>query len=446
MVEIKIWACCKDTGGTKGVVQVLRKLEQAGRFKIRIFANGVAPRFLEEAGVTEYEVCDDPTSVLASTSERPSFLLTSLDSPGSIGAKMVRALRAEDYKGTIIALSDYPVSSALTNDWTDIRPNYITSGGLANTAVIKKLWPEFEHGQRIVETGYPAFDRLTHLNVPEIRARIRKELGIAEDRFLITLLTEKFGAAEVLEQFTKVFKELGSKALVAIRPHPGIKADPEENERFLKEKKLLSGQTVETVDKFTTEEVMAASDAVVATYSTALGEASAMGIPSVNFVIPMIEKIYMERTSGVAPVFPWVSEGVCSEARTTEELKDLLKSIITGETRSRSVEAQRHLLLDGSSATRVSKFIDHIAACRVGVIDDNYVHEKGLVKVGEAKAEWDGHPHCWTGESPLAVERQSKDYTQLYLQGKAADAGAQYIVIKEDTVRCEMTATFYRKP
>ena len=359
---LQVWGCSQDNGGTRGLIPVLAQLEKIGGFSLRILANGVAPRFFQAAGVENVEVCDDPTSILAEGS-RPDILVTSLDSKGSIGEKMVRALRAENYKGAIVALSDYPVSSAPTGGWEDIRPDWVTSGSPANSAVIRKSWPDFPT-DHIFETGFPAFDRFVGVDIGPIRAEVRQSLRLRDNQYLVAFLANVYGATAALEVFARVFLALESETRVAIRAHPSMESlAPEEYRSFRTVAETLHGRIVETMGVFQTDQVVSASDLVVASYSTALGESAAQGVAGVNLAVPVMEKEYLEATQGVAPIFPWVAEGVCAEARNEEDLYKLLLEGQTGELKKRYAAAQTAgLRLDGHSARRVAEFILGISA------------------------------------------------------------------------------------
>lgn len=351
-----VWMLCKDAGGTKGVSAVYPHLIKMG-FTVRVIANGVAPRFLGDIEHRWDEVGEHQATGIMAQSERPDIVITAMDAPGGAGFKVVSALQREGFSGKIVALMDYPVSSALRGEWISTRPDFITAGDKVDAEVIARAWPDFDR-TRIIVTGYSAFDRFVGENVLAKRREIRRMLGLERGVILISILTDIGTTVLMVEDFMGSLSGLDVNVKVAIRSHPAMRdVAPDEYRELMGAIAPFSDRIVETMH-LPTDDVVAASNLMVAAYSTAIGESGARKIPNINFAFPYMAEWYDKATGGIAPIFPWTAQGVCAEAHNREELATLLGEAISGNLRRRLLPQQKkHLRLDGRNAQRVAEFI-----------------------------------------------------------------------------------------
>ncbi|MFA6082395.1 MAG: hypothetical protein WC773_03220 [Patescibacteria group bacterium] len=347
MSKRNILMICADTGGAEGIIPVYRQLAQDQRNTVRVVADGPATKLLIE-GATSYlclgpECCDK-------LGWMPDLVVTSLDSSGNIGFALVQHLRQNGYTGPVVALSDYPVSGALTNDeWPNARPDYITAGDEVGKQIILRAWPDF-NPDRAVVTGYPAFDRLAGFEMDAVRCWVRQELGISPEWCLVSAFSSIEQTGEMMRNVVRVIMTCTFPVRAALRPHPRLaERAPEEFAAYQAAFASLGDMAVDTSD-FTTDEVIAASDVVIAPYSTVLGRAAAMGVSAVNYALPHTDKMY-EKDATIAPRFPWVEAGYVAEARTLADLRDMLNA---------PPRVGRGPAFDDNSALRAATFIDSL--------------------------------------------------------------------------------------
>ena len=127
--------------------------------------------------------------------------------------------------------------------------------------MIVKKFPQLE--QTIEVTGQPAFDRFTQENTEQLAHEVKKKLGLQPTDRLVSFMST-MDEPEKIEKMAEALKGIANNFYFAFRRHP------RDNVSYETYKKILTNAGIRTLDtdEFSTNDIGAASDVVLTTWST----------------------------------------------------------------------------------------------------------------------------------------------------------------------------------
>jgi UDP-N-acetylglucosamine:LPS N-acetylglucosamine transferase len=191
---------------------------------------------------------------------------------------------------------------------------------------VMNLPPGF-HQDNVIVTGQPAFDKIANENKEETRSRVRKKLGISDNKKLIAYIgaiggvsTKSLGV--LVDGLVKSGFENYS---LAINKHP---RDPVPMEGYLEFAERVGEKIIDTQGT-STDEMVLSSDLVVNTLSTVGMEAVYRGVPVVYIWIEDILK--QSELEGSALLPPVVGANAAAAIYNESQASNVLKRILTNE-------------------------------------------------------------------------------------------------------------------
>jgi len=261
-----------------------------------------------------------------------------------------------------------PAAGYATGDDVKVAP--LSSWGKMLTNVVRRLDLVFyqsrellERVASLLETDEAALESAGHMVLPrgippapaldraEVRTRVRRELGIAEDRVLV-LSVGRFvrdkGIYELLDALSAAGKNNPRIASVLVGGKPGFDEERAIELKLASEPELA--RSIRLLPAVTPEriwELLCAADLFAFPshregMPNSLLEAMAMGVPSVAFAIPPVLEIAAGK--GAPVIVPLLDSGTFAEA--------LLRLASSAEERRRTSEAGRAIVLERFSVSK----------------------------------------------------------------------------------------------
>ncbi len=343
---------CKDTGGTAGIVPVVKAIRSHGA-QVELFANGKAVEIL--AGSGEVFVQAQSVETLLAM-DYPKTLVTSMCSQGGVGRDLILYLRKSTQ---VVALQDY-WAGYLYDAWRapDYRPDYIIVNDGIGARLVEEAWPGFP-SENIRATGFPALDKYAGYDVAAEASKVRLQLGIPPQGRIVLYGGQWQGSGSVLAEIVRALNELGDNSVYLIpRAHPAMGNNaPDELPIWQEAIKCFSGGILVDGSGFSTQQLLAASDVILSMYSTILVESATIRKQTISVLYPDAGlSLFRASTGNSMDVPPVVSLGCSTMAAGYEELCSQLKLALKGDLGLTAAQVA-NFRLDGQNAERSARFI-----------------------------------------------------------------------------------------
>lgn len=128
--------------------------------------------------------------------------------------------------------------------------------------LILKKFPQFEN--MIEVTGQPAFDRFTKEDTEQLSHEIKQRLGLQPTDKLVSFMSAMDDEPEKIKKMAESLKESGANFYFVFRRHPRDSVSYETYKGIL----IKEGVRVIDTDQFSTNDIGAASDVILTTWST----------------------------------------------------------------------------------------------------------------------------------------------------------------------------------
>ena len=351
-----ILSVCGDTGGTNGLLPVVRALREKGREVALVTTGDPAIQVLEAEGESFQDIRD--VDELRVRYPVPSLLLLSMCSGWGVFPKIIPAFAGVCSR---VILQDDIWGGNIWTVWRDAqhRPDYVCVNDLfAQEHIVTRAWPGFPV-QNIKITGFPALDKYAAYDCVQIERKVRSALLLSEDWPIVLFAGTLKGTTQALQEVVSVLNQAQATYFVP-RQHPRmVREAPEELEPW---RAALSnfrgpGAMLEETSSILTSSLIAAASIVLATASSVHLEATVLRKATIAILYPSIGMPeFLEATRGELNEYPLAALGCCAKAQDRDELRDLL---IRGLRGSLALEEnqRKNFLLDGRNAERVAEAI-----------------------------------------------------------------------------------------
>ena len=357
--QLTIWAVCKDSGGTAGILPVVDALMMASH-TVRLFADGKAIDLLPRLG-RDFFACTSVDDVLSRyPNERPNLFLTSMCSGGGVGRDLVPHLRGVC---PIVALQD-TYGARLLTDWSEFRfrPDFICVNDEVGAHIVHEAWPDMP-ANRIKITGYPALDRYSGYNAADVAIKTRQTLQLESGKAIVVYFGQVARTGEVLQEVVVALNELRQDLYFIPRQHGRMVTDAPEQMSYWQAAlaDFKGGTLIKDTSAVETASLLASADVVLAMYSTVLTEAAVLRKQSIAVLYPDVGmQQFLTETGGVMTEFPLVRLGCTVKVSLRQELTDALIAAL-GRGLGLEANQSRYFLADGKNAQRVVESLIYAA-------------------------------------------------------------------------------------
>lgn len=344
-----ILAVCKDVGGANALLPVMDILESMYQIRWIAQENGRGKDVLGSLG-HNFEFYSPSNQI---SKDNVVAVVSSMCS--TAGQDLVKIFKGHC---PIITIQDQ-WGAYLTDTWNEHRPDYILVNDDIDKEIVLKFWHQYGSNQ-VVITGYPALDKYAYFDVLLARVKVKDYLSLVLGKPVILFAGQWWNSGHALTELVSVINDLGEDVYLVARPHPGMRDNVPE-EVPLWEKALAdfnSGTVVDSSSYKNMSDLIAASDIVISMYSTTLMEAAILRLPNIAVLYPnhgMRE--YAEATK--LDEFPMVSLGCTAKAENRQELRDSVRTGLTGDLNLHSAQ-EKTFQLDGKNSLRAAKFISSL--------------------------------------------------------------------------------------
>lgn len=374
--EIMVGA--RDIGPARCLAPVIEELHRRG-YPISLLADQPAEKFLIDrlSGIKELKL-DSPLGAI--TERKPGLVLSGISATGSPGIEYYLAKTAEGYgekkteKVPVVWVEDFwGVATRKKQLKHDVLPTIVCAfdefSKKLNLTHLEEAKIKGLASEQFIVTGPPAFDELAQeKNRDEIKKRVRGSLDIREDELMITYMSDiPPRDLENLKIFIDNFNRLDTgdkKIKLTARIHPHVFAN-EDLAQYKKEyEKLLNtfnkGEVINTMEKFSTDEVAIATDMVVSQYSTEGIKAVYRKKPTLFMLLPDLGAKNLKEVVGMETL-PVIDSGASIGVFKEEDMKSGLEKMLDPASQKAMQEAQReHHNLDGQNTKRVIEVIEKL--------------------------------------------------------------------------------------
>lgn len=351
-----VWAVCKDPGGTKGILSVVKEIRSEG-IGVLLITNGKATELLANQGI-QFISYGSAEAVIAEN-QPPKVLITSMCSKGGVGRDLVPLLKSMCIK--TFALQDF-WGGTLWGEWADskYRPDFVCVNDRVGQEIVCKAWPEFPI-TRVEITGYPALDSYANYDCEAAKREICEILGLSEDKPIILFGGQGEYTGHALGEIVEVLNYLHGDVYFLPRPHPRTKDDFKSEMKLWQEalSKLRGGTlVVDFFNQVNPQSLVGAATAVISMYSTILVEAAVLRKQNISVLYPhegMAQ--FLSAVRGLRE-FPLVELGCSVKVENRHELtKAMYKAMIVSLTQGLKNNQEKHFKLDGKNAHRVMELV-----------------------------------------------------------------------------------------
>lgn len=338
----------RDPGGMNSLLPVLDQMRDT-QGRIAALVDGRAEEALQE----RFALTDlTPTRSIFEASDvikSPKVILAGVSTSSGIE----RYVAATFPEIPIVLVEDYYRASfeylRAAQEGRVAAPTQLCVMDAAAGDLIAKEFPEY--ADRIVVTGQPAFDRFASEPTAEIAKRTRGSLGIPDDLPLISFMSALQDAEEI-PLLARALKNIDRSVAVAVRKHP------RDNRSWEDYGRMIGSEGIRAVDtrSFTTDEISAASDIVMTSWSTEGIHALYRRKPSIHYIDRSLPNIPPNVKIPVPPVRLGASLG----ATTAEELPALIMGSLDPDSDLRKTlqhNMERWYAADGKNAERVASIV-----------------------------------------------------------------------------------------
>jgi len=336
--------CGEERGGTDALLPVVRELITRNIGVTALMAGIGLRKFMDEGH--QHGLHAQRTTTWPEASRNPDALLFSASNDG----RLEEYLRSEFSDEDSFMLEDHYESSRFAIDLIHKSGHELPTICVIDSEaerLIRRRFPGL--AVPVVETGSPAFDPLFSEDRLAVQARIKTELGIPDEK-LITVVLPGLEHTMLAREVASALREVKGNYTYAIRRHPRDSA----SQATIDE--IFAG--IDSVDTHTpgysTEDIGAASDLVIAQRSTYSLKAAARQIPNIS----------MARFVPDGFTLPLVDSGASIPAEPSD-LPKLIPEILARESLYTALMANMEpYRVDGKSALRVTDLVYRAIAAR----------------------------------------------------------------------------------
>lgn len=368
----------RDMGCARLLAPVIEELLHRG-YPISFLADQPAEDFLKSRFEQAKELSiGSPLGAIAVRD--PGLILSGISATGGPGTEFYLAKTAEGYgENNVKQIPSVWVEDlwgvATRQGQIDypVKPDFICAfdehSKALDIAHLKEAGISKLSSDQLIVTGSPAFDDIVkEQNHAETQKKLRKELKINKEEIFITYMCgtppEDIENLKILINNLNQINLGGKKIALAVRIHPGIFMDGPLARYKEDYKNILdsfnNGRIIETMGKFSTDEVAISTDVVISIFSTEGIKAVYRGKPSLFMLLSGLGADKLEKLAGMKTL-PVIESGASLGVFQEEDLKRRLEKLLDPEYQRIMQAAQRaHHYLDGNNARRVVEVIERI--------------------------------------------------------------------------------------
>lgn len=253
----------RDPGSGNALTPVLKELASDRGLQIDVVTDGRAQEIIQDNFQTKDVTPQGKIGALAADSVVGTPDVTLMDRSSEIGIETyvtatfpeVPKILVEDYYTNTIKFLSELIERKLP------LPEKICVMDEGAKELIVKKFPELES---IIEvTGQPAFDRFTREDTEQLANEVKEKLGLKPTDKLVSFMST-MDEPEKIRQMAESLKAIAGDFYFAFRRHP------RDNVGYETYKKILTDADIQVVDTdaFSTNDIGAASDVVLTTWST----------------------------------------------------------------------------------------------------------------------------------------------------------------------------------
>jgi hypothetical protein len=374
--EIMVGA--RDMGTARILVPVIEELLNRG-YPISLLTDQPAEQFLKDKFATDNMEELQINSPLGAVAERePGLILSGISATGGSGIEFYLTTTAEEYGGKTtkrvpsIWIEDFwGVATRKGQMDYKIEPDLICAFDEYSKSLdiehLKEAGLTKPSPDQFVATGSPVFDDIAkEQNRDEIQNKLRKELNILDgEKFIAYVGGAPPKDLENLKILIENLNELNlgdKKIALAVRIHPSVFRDTPLAQYKKDYENLLSsfnnGKVVETMGKFSTDQVATAADMVITSYSTEGVKAVYRGKPSLFMLLPGLGADGLKDSVDLKTL-PVIESGASIGVFKEEDMKQGLENLLDADYQKTMQRAQQtHHNLDGNNTKRVADLVE----------------------------------------------------------------------------------------
>lgn len=217
--------------------------------------------------------------------------------------------------------------------------------------IIVEKFPNLE--ERIEITGQPSFDKFAEEDTEKISLEIRKKLGLEPTDKIISYMSTT-DEPEKIAQLAEALKKINNNFYFVFRRHPRDNVSYDTFKQIF----VSAGIKILDTDQFTTDEIGAASDIILTTWSTE----GLNGIYRRKPTVHIVDNSFRVPESLELPLVP-VKLGASIGASKMNELVEILPQLMdTGSSLNNSLKEkmEKNYFVDGKNAKRVARVVNNI--------------------------------------------------------------------------------------
>jgi hypothetical protein len=366
-----ILVASRDPGSANALIPVVRKLGE-DQMKIDIITDGRALDIFKSNFQTKDLTPKDSVLEADKVIGTPDVILTDTSANKGIEGyatstfKEVPLVLLEDYYGSSV---EYLQAS---KERYGRLPNKICVMDEEAAKVVIKSFPELV--DRIEITGQPAFDSLATEETEVIQKQVKEKLNLKQEDKLVVLMSTNDVTVDQIEKTLSHYESVHG-IFLAFRKHP------RDNTSYEEYYSLFSriGINYVDVEDFSSDEIGAAADLVITTWSTE----GLKGIYRRKPTIHLCDASILDVPPGLEVPFPLVklgaSEGVSDMNDLTQTISLLLDKNSEASQKLRQ-NMERYYPADGKNAERVVGVVKDVieSSRKVEVGAENHLERKKL--------------------------------------------------------------------
>lgn len=340
-----ILAVTRDPGSGNALIPVLEKMMTNGNFEIYALTDNQAQEIIQKTLPTQDVSPSESALSIANSMPKPDALL--IDSSKEQGLETYSANNFEE--APVILVEDYYATAQRylrrLKDMSLPLPVKICVMDQATKDLIIHDFPEISN--RIIITGQPAFDKFHKEDTEKISESVKDRLGIKPNEKLYSFMA-----------MSDMNEETATKIATQLQKHPkdfffAFRKHPKDNTPSQVYNKIFENHGIRALDTdgYSTDEISAASDLIVTTWSTEGLHGIYRRKPTIHITDSNLSNIRPELTLPLPPVKLGASIGL-------NDLNDLSPSIASLEKGSDSVSKlqtnmEKYYPRDGKNSERV---------------------------------------------------------------------------------------------
>lgn len=352
-----IWAACKNPGGLNNVLPVVNELRKRSHDVVIVTNGGAVAEMLVSRGES-FLFANSTDEVTKALDLIPNLLFTSM-CDGGIGIDLL-----QDCGYKTVAVQDFWGGWIKDPAWSnaEIHPDHICVNDDLDGDLIKKEWREFFYEpNRIVVTGYPAFDKYAAFDAKATKDKVVSGLGLDPKKPIVMFAGQLWYTEHALRELVEALNRLKLDIYFVPRFHPRMAKEMPED--FAKCLDLLTsftgGVLIRDTSEFDSPTILGAADVATGMFTTMLIEAAILRKPNISILYPDAGmKQFLQECPGLDE-FPLVSMGCSYKATMRDEMEWSIKRALAMPDDLRERQ-EGNFKLDGQNTKRVADFVESL--------------------------------------------------------------------------------------